>query len=488
VTTPDASAATPLPRRRLPAVTTVAAALIAAAAAVYSGLSMGTGNRLGVVLPLALFVAAALAVLACTRFGAFTYLVLGLRASIDLFKLSGSSAGNVSTNSAATRGLDPSSILGVLFLLAAGLWLAAQYSRHGHLKGSPLRLALVAFGTTGLLSVAGSAEPLVSFTEFLRLLAVVVMYAVLEQLVTTRRSLHQLLVTAYASMLFPLGYTLVRFGLGDPPSEVKGSFSRITGPFSQSTTFARYLAFMIVFGVAILPYLTRRARVAMAAALAISSVFLVLTLTRGAIIGAVVGLVVVAVVQRSRAMLVGFAVVALLSAVFVPALASRFAEVGSTRAVGGPPTGNTLAWRIGYWSKVLPLANANPVTGIGLNMTQYNTDDAKQPHNDVIRAYVETGALGLITYVAMLVALVRTGTRALRRAPPGSFDHAIAAGFLGCALAYVVQSLGANVMSNVVCVWYLIAFASAASFVSRHDSHASERAAGRPRPATGVQV
>jgi putative inorganic carbon (hco3(-)) transporter len=488
VTSPDASAAIQLPRRQMPSVTTLAAGLVAAAAALYSGLSMGTGDRLGVVLPLSLFVAAALAVLACTRFGAFAYLVLGLRASIDLFKLSGASAGNVTTNSTAARGLDPSSILGVLFLLAAGLWLAAQYSRHGHLKGSPLRLALVAFGTTGLLSVAGAAEPLVSFMEFLRLLAVVVMYAVLEQLVTTRRSLQQLLVTAYVSMLFPLGYTLVRFGLGNPPSEVKGSFSRITGPFSQSTTFARYLAFMIVFGVAILPYLARRARVAMGAILLISSVFLVLTLTRGALIGAVVGLVVVAVVQRSRAMLVGFAVAAVVAAVLVPGLASRFAEVRSTRAVGGAPTGNTLEWRIGYWAEVLPLANANPVTGIGLNMTQYKTNDAKQPHNDFIRAYVETGALGLVTYVAMLFALARTGTRALRRAPPGSFDHAVAAGFLGCALAYVVQSIGANVMSNVVCVWYLIAFAAAASFVSRQDSHAEDRMVGRPRPAPSVQI
>jgi O-antigen ligase len=488
VTTPDASAPIRFAQGRMPSVATVAAAVVAAAAALYSGMSMRTGNRLGVGLPLALFVAAALAVLACTRFGAFTYLVLGVRASIDLFKLSGAAAGNVTTNSAATRGLDPSSILGVLFLLAAGLWLVAQYSKKGRLQGSPLRLALVAFATTGLLSVFGASEPLVSFMEFLRLLAVVVMYAVLEQLVTTRRALHQLLVTAYVSMLFPLGYTLVRCGLGDPPSEVKGSFSRITGPFSQSTTFARYLAFMIVFGVAIFPYLARRAKVAMGVILAISSVFLVLTLTRGALIGAIVGLVVVAVLRRSKTMLLGFALGAILAAALVPGLSSRFAEVGSTRAVGGVPTGNTLEWRLGYWAQVLPLANHNPVTGIGLNMTQYNTDDAKQPHNDFIRAYVETGVLGLLAYVSMLVALVRTGTRALRRAPPRSFDHAIAAGFLGCALAYVVQSMGANVMSNVVCVWYLIAFAAAASFVSRGDSHASDRAVGRSGPASSVHV
>jgi hypothetical protein len=44
------------------------------------------------------------------------------------------------------------------------------------------------------------------------------------------------------------------------------------------------------------------------------------------------------------------------------------------------------------------------------------------------------------------------------------------------------------VMSNVVCVWYLIAFAAAASFVSRGESHASDRAVGRSGPASSVHV
>ena len=41
---------------------------------------------------------------------------------------------------------------------------------------------------------------------------------------------------------------------GSPSSEVRGSFTRLTGPFNQSNTFARYLAFLLVFGIAIYPY------------------------------------------------------------------------------------------------------------------------------------------------------------------------------------------------------------------------------------------
>jgi putative inorganic carbon (hco3(-)) transporter len=445
----------------------IAAALVAVGAAVYSGMSWGTGQKMAVVIPLVLVVALMLGVLALTRFAAFVYLVLGVRASIDLFKLSGASAGNTVTNTSAARGLDPSSILGVMFLLAAALWLVAQYHNDGRIRGSRVRLALVSLCVAGTISVLGSEERLVSILEVLRISSVVMMYVVLEQLITSRRAMYQVLAAAYASMLFPLVYTMVLFGFGSPPAEVKGSFTRITGPFSQSTTFGRYLAFMIVFGVAVLPYLGRRAKVAMGATLTVSSVFLLLTLTRGALVGAIAGLLVVMVVQRRKGMMIGFVTAGLVALMVVPGLLGRFSEVADTRAVGGAPTGNTLAWRLDYWTQVLPLANSNPITGIGLNMTQYNTSDAKQPHNDFIRAYVETGVIGLGAYLAVLWSLLAMGRQAVRRAAAGSIEKAVAVGYLGCAVAFVVQSAGANVMSNVVCLWYLVAFAAAASYVAR---------------------
>lgn len=447
---------------------TVAAAAMATFAAVYSGWHMGgNGTKYQVVLPLALLVGGVLGAIALTRFGAFVFLVLGVRASIDLFKLTGPTAGSTISNASASRGLDPSSILGILFLLAAALWLASQYYRYGFLSGSRLRLAMVSFWLAGAVSILGSSVMIVSALEALRLAAVVMMYVVLEQLITSRRSMINLLKALYASMLFPLAYTVVLMGVGSPPSEVKGSFTRIAGPFSQSTTFGRYLAFMIIFGVAILPYLSKRSKRIMAGILALSGVFLLLTLTRGALIGCIIGLLVVAVVQRNKKILVGFLIAGVAAAFVVPGLANRFAEVGSTRAVGGAPTGNTLLWRFGYWTQVLPLANSNPVTGIGLNMTQYKTTDEKQPHNDFIRSYVETGALGFICYCAWMISLVGLGRRASRRAPPRTMDRAVAVGFLGCAASFVVQSAGANVMSNVVSVWYLIGFAAAAAFIDR---------------------
>ena len=144
-------------------------------------------------------------------------------------------------------------------------------------------------------------------------------------------------------------------------------------------------------------------------------------------------------------------------------MGDRFAQLADARAVGGDPTGNTLAWRIGYWTEIVPLANRNPVTGIGPNMTQLQTDEAKKPHNDFLRAYVETGVVGLLAYLAMVIA---AAARRAAGAAPGAAGYAlergVAVGFLGCAVAFVAVSAASNVISSVATLWYFVAFAAVA--------------------------
>ncbi|WP_433527957.1 O-antigen ligase family protein [Micromonospora sp. CA-263727] len=455
------------------------AALACAATAVVIGVSTGSGGKASVVLPLAVLGGVAVGALAMTRFAAYVMLMLAVRSCVDLFKLSAPSAGRGDVT-AASRALDPSTLLAVLFLLAAGLWLAAQLRRDGRLRGSPLGWALLLVGATCLVSALGAGSPTTSLLEALRIVTVVVMFVVLEQLMPDTRRMRQILLACYVSLALALGYTLVMSLLGAPPSEVKGSFTRISGPFSQSTTFGRYLMFMVIFGCGVHRYLARRLRGALGVLLVLSVVFLLLTNTRSAIIGTALGLVVVAVLHRSKRMVAMLCAVAVGGVVLLPAVADRFVALADVRAVGGGPTGNTLAWRLDYWAQIVPLANRNPVTGIGPNMTQRETGEAKKPHNDFLRAYVETGLVGLLAYLAMMVMVLRTGRLALRRAPPDSFERGVAVGFLGCAVAFVAVSAASNVISNVVTLWYLFAFAAAASAVARRPGGGGPGAAAPP--------
>ena len=462
-------------------VVTFLAVALAAGAAAASGLSVGHGSKLAVVLPLAVTAGIGLGLLALTRFRVYVMLMLVLRSGLDLAKLSGPAAGNTATNTAGTRALDPASILAVLFLLAAALWLAAQYRQQGRLPGSPLRRALVVYVVAAVLSILGSARPQASGLEVLRILSVVAMFAVLEQMMVDEVANKQLLVAVYLSTIFPLAFTTFGYLIGSPPTEAKGSFLRVTGPFNQSNTFGRYLMLMLIFGFALYPHLAKRLRLPMALLLAGCGGFLLLTYTRTAILGTVIGLVIVGLVQSKR-LLLGLVVAAVFAVLLVPQLSGRFTSVTDLSSAAGQPSGNSLVWRLNYWTEVLPLANSNPVTGIGLNMTQYNTDAAKQPHNDFIRAYVEMGLIGFGAYLALLIAMVGLGRRAVRASRPGTLDRGMAAGFLGCAVAFVAVSASANVTSNVVSLWYLFAFAAAASAVVRRRQAQTSTLARSPTP------
>jgi putative inorganic carbon (hco3(-)) transporter len=445
---------------------TVLAVIVTTATAAVSGTMAGTSSKLAVILPVTALVGAALSVLALTRFRVFVMVMLVMRSSIDLAKLSTSAqeAATVNpTQQVAARTLDPSSIFAVLFIGAATIWLAAQYRKRGRLPGSPLRRALAVFVAAVAISVIGAAHPVVGALEVMRILAVVLMFAVLEQMMADERAMRQLLMAVFLSLVFPLAFTAFGFLTGNPLSEEKGGFVRITGPFLQSNSFGRYLMLMVIFGVAIAPHLDRRLRPPLFGMLGLSSVFLLLTYTRTAILGAVLGLLVVGFVQSKR-LLLAMVVLSACALLLMPQLSARFTGLSETEPSFGPAN-NSLAWRLSYWTEVLPLARSNPVTGIGLSQTARLTEEEKQPHNDFLRAYVETGLIGLGAYVVLVISLVSVGRRAVRASPRGSFERGVGAGFLGCTVAFIAASVSANVISNVVTLWYLFAFAAAASAV-----------------------
>jgi O-antigen ligase len=395
--------------------------------------------------------------------------MLVARSSLDLARLSERTAGNTAVG-ASSKAVDPSSILAVLFLLAAALWLAAQYRVHGSLPSSPLRRALVIFLGAAAVSVLGSKNFTSSILETMRICAVVAMFTVLEQMITSITKAKRILLAVFLASVVPLTYTAYGFLTGHPKADVKGGFTRISGTFNQSNDFGRFLMLMVVMGAAVYPHLDRKWRRPMGVMLVVSTIFLFLTYTRAALIAAAIGLLIVGLIQSKR-LLAGLLIAGCIGLLIVPSLSSRFSDLTKYEQkkaltdTGGANSGNTLAWRFNYWTNVLPLANKNPVTGIGLNQTKYNTEQAKKPHNDFIRAYVETGLVGLGAYLFLLYSLVALGLRAVRKTREGTFERGVAAGFLGCAVAFIAVSFVSNVMSNVVNLWYFIAFAACASGV-----------------------
>jgi putative inorganic carbon (hco3(-)) transporter len=442
--------------------------LVAVAAAISTLAALSSESKAGFVLPLVIVAGIGLGLLALTRFVAFVEVLLVARASLDITKLS--SAGvDAAASDAGARAQDPASLIGVLFLVAATFWLLAQRRRHG-IPGSPLRRALVFFMAAGILSILGTASYGDSLLEVLRILAAVMMFVVLEQLMADPKRMERLLRAVFLSAFLPLALTTIGFLVGNPRTELKGNFTRLLGTFNQSNAFARYLMLILIFGVAVYPYVRRPYKGALFLLLPLATVYLVLTYTLSAVIATALGLVVVAMYQSKR-LLAGLVVAGVCIFLLFPSLGARFAELGTeAEAASFRPVNSTLEWRLSHWADLFPLAKENPVTGIGLGTTSASTESEAAPHNDFLRAYVETGIIGFVAYVSMLSLLIATGRRAVRRAPVGSLDRGVAVGFMGCAVAYIAVSLVANVMSNVVILWYFFAFAAAASSVVRRRS------------------
>lgn len=439
--------------RRMASVPAVAVVVFLAVA---SASAVGEGSKTAAVLPLAAGLGLLLVLLASSRFHAYLLLTLAVRSSLDLAKLSGSDG--------APRALDPASIVAVLFLMAGLLWLAGQYRAGGRLPGSPLRTSLLIFLVACFLSVLGSGNVGSSLLEGVRIASVVMMFVVVEQVCADERRTKHVLVAVFVSAVLPLALTAVGLLTGNGRTEQKGEFTRVVGTFNQSNEFGRYLMLLIIMGVALYPVLDRRARRPLAVLLAGATACLIPTYTRSALLATGLGLLVVGFVHHKKVVL-GLLAAAGVALLLVPGLSARFADLGDTH--GEAAAESTLSWRLDYWQEVLPLARQNPVTGVGLVQTQRLTASQQPPHNDFLRAYVETGVLGLLAYLLLLWMLVATGRHALDAAPRGTFDRGVAAGFLGCAVAFVAVSAVANVFSNVVTLWYFCTFAAAASAVLR---------------------
>jgi len=458
-----------------PSAVIIATSLVVVGVAIESGVqAVSSQNTLLFVLPLAAVVGVALVVLGCVSFELFAFTTVALRASLDITRpQSGSGSSGVGT--AAASGLDPAGALAVLFMMAALVWWLMR--RHAAMTSPPPsvhRVALIVFTGAGFLSIMGSTVPTVSLLEAIRVAAVATMLAVMEVLLVDRERVRHLVTAIYLSAVIPVALTLYNVALHRSQFS-SGGFDRYQGTFAQPNPYAIYLTMLIVMGAAILPYIDLRRRALLVALLVGCLISLYFTYTRSAWVATVVGLFIVAVLGRRR-MLLGLLVVGLAGLVLaVPTVSERFTDLagGNVNAAGN--TSNSLAWRFDYWGQVLPLANRNPATGIGLKMSSFETNQAKEPHNDFLRAYVETGVIGTIAYFLLLASMVVVARQSLKRAGPG-FDRSIAVGFTGCVTAFLIISAVSNVITEVIVLWYYVAFAAAAYAVTQFKPHLAPRA------------
>lgn len=422
-------------------------------AAVIASLGVVHDDRSAVMLPIAIAGGVGLLFLGYTRFVYFVVALLVLRASLDVAKF-----GNGS--------IDATGAASVLFILVALVWLFIQRAQEGAEEPNPVAAVLpplIAVFITGLVSVTASTHPLISATEAIRIGTLAVIVAVMGRLALDERNANLLLGAVFASAIIPLAAgvsQLIRAG-----GWSFGGFSRVRGTFVHPNPFSAYLFLIITLGVAVIPHLRWKWKLPVGVITAGSAVALIATYTRGSWVGLLVALIVIGILQDRRIFLVLVAgVVAVV--LFVPSVSTRLSDLSTQEKASGA-TGNSLIWRFEYWQQVLELQR-NPFVGVGLKEVEQTQSAAKQPHNDVIRVYVETGLFGLLAYVWLVITLAIQAARAVRRAPPG-LPRGLAVAFAASLAGLVLMSLAANVISQLVILWYFAAILTLAIVAARRN-------------------
>ncbi len=453
----------------------VALGVFALAAGLAVGVSFTGGDVAGLGPKLAILAVAAfggllLFLLGIQRMEWFVLVLLVVRSSLDVSRLNGDAQSQTIAN--------PSSLVALMFLGMGLTWIFVRRASGYRHPTSFLQRALIVFLVAAALNVIGSADPMISGLEFLRTAAAIVMFFVIDRVLEQTDRPDRILKAVFASAIVPVFLGLVGPSIGLRLVEDKDRIERVTSTFVGANSFSYYLVFLGLMAFGLARFSAPRWRLPLLGVGVLLTLTLVLTYTRTAWIAFAAGAVVLAAFT-SKKFLVALVAVLVVSVLFVPAIGDRFQELGSDNTYNTYRR-NSLDWRIAYWTDIIPLANSNPVTGIGLKMTSVVAE--KLPHNDYLRSYVEMGLVGLVAFIVMLVAMIRTPLRSLREASDG-LQRGILLGFLAISVALAVASLADNLINQVVVLWYVFALGGCASWAARRAAgHASTLQPPSPQP------
>ena len=135
---------------------------------------------------------------------------------------------------------------------------------------------------------------------------------------------------------------------------------------------------------------------------------------------------------------------------------------------------NSFNWRIAQWHYLLEQWQHYPVFGYGLGLSQHVATNQLYPHNDYVRALVEGGIVGLVTFVTLLVAQVIRLIAFIRNTPRGSAQNQLSFILLAVFFAIPVGMLTENIWSHTTLFFYWWTISSVVSWQwsSPQNSHA----------------
>lgn len=126
---------------------------------------------------------------------------------------------------------------------------------------------------------------------------------------------------------------------------------------------------------------------------------LLLTFSRGALIGLVIGLTLYFIIKKPKKLI--YIPLIVIVVLLVPGVSSRFIEIFDFEKLLGD---SSFAWRLANWAKILNIINGKTIVfGNGFKSIVYYVNYA--PHNEYIGLLFESGILGALSFYGFTISM-----------------------------------------------------------------------------------
>ncbi|HET7428251.1 MAG TPA: O-antigen ligase family protein [Gaiellales bacterium] len=423
-----------------------------AAAAYGVGLASGRSEML-----LAAGLGLAIPLLFAWRLEAGVLLLVLTRPSLDVF---------ADRSLASFHGLqlNPASVLAVLVIAIGVPYMVEAWPR---LRTAPAILPYLLFAAVAAPGILVAPSTGGAVTEWLRLCAVLVTYALAYLAADRPAAVARLLAAIVVSALIPAAVGVGQWANGT--THTIGDVNRATGTFLQPDPYGIYLAVATLAALTMVLASRGIWRWCAAIVMIAAAAALVVSYTRTGWVMVVLGAIVLGLVRYRPLLLIVPLMVG--AALLLPGVQSRVQSVNQTQEIQYG-TGNSFQSRVSLWEQNLPKAQQKPLTGLGLGAIVEQSDTQSHVHSDYVRAAVETGLFGFLAFVWLLLGALVGCLAALRwaaRSRSVPLQAAALAGIAGSA-AYLLASGDSNLMTQSAVsgtAWALFACAHAAGRLGR---------------------
>lgn len=298
-------------------------------------------------------------------------------------------------------------VLGVVILLGGFIYIVINRVKIMEISVvGPMIVFLVATLPTNLLF---SLDKVVGFKDWVGTASAVVLFILIASIFTTRKNIRLLLAALVLSSIPPLIVGFYQLFTGTGNLQTAG-FNRIQATFSHPNSYAIYLMMLLLLCIPLLLEAKKDwLRLGLGALCVAMVASLIFTYARAPWIDLLVGLAILSFVRYRKLLLLAPAGVVLLL-VFIPSILERFQE-----ASGFSEGQGSMFFRVEMWRYLLPKFYTNPIVGNGLGSFAVFAEEGLGyfylPHNDYVRLLVDTGVVGLVSYLAALYGLARGSIR-----------------------------------------------------------------------------